>query len=368
MKTQRNILIAFILNLLFSVFEFAGGLVIGSVAIMSDAIHDLGDALSIGIAYILERRSRRPADKTHTYGYLRYSVLGSLITTVILICGSGAVIYHAVERLFEPAVIDYNGMIVFAVIGTLVNLAAALITRKGDSLNQKAVNLHMLEDVLGWIVVLIGALVMRFTDWVFLDPLMSVGVAVFILVHALKNLKEILDLFLEKTPDGVTVEELSHHLTELAGVVSIHHIHIRSLDGNRHYATLHAVIDGDPAAAKAAIRAELAEHGITHATIETETPDEIWVKEVPEAEDADYVIPISGDSMEPTYHDGDKVFVEKCDAVDIGEVGIFVVNGDVYIKELGNKCLISYNEKYKPIRIGENDSVYCCGRVIGIVE
>ena len=102
--------------------------------------------------------------------------------------------------------------------------------------------------------------------------------------------------------------------------------------------------------------------------LETERPDEILVKECSEAEDADYVIPISGDSMEPTYHDGNKVFVEKCDAIEIGEVGIFVVNGDAYIKELGNKCLISHNPAYKPIKLGASDSVYCCGRVLGVVE
>jgi len=102
--------------------------------------------------------------------------------------------------------------------------------------------------------------------------------------------------------------------------------------------------------------------------LETETPDEILVKECSEAEDADYVIPISGDSMEPTYHDGDKVFVEKCDSVEIGEIGIFIVNGEAFIKELGNKCLISHNSAYKPIKLGSSDSIYCCGRVLGVVE
>ena len=101
--------------------------------------------------------------------------------------------------------------------------------------------------------------------------------------------------------------------------------------------------------------------------LDSEFAEELLVPESAEAEQADFVISVGGDSMEPTYHDGDKVFVEKCDSVDIGEVGIFVVNGDVYIKELGNHKLISYNEKYKPIPLTENDSVYCCGRVIGIV-
>ena len=272
--SAARILTAFLLNLLFAAFELFGGIFTGSVAILSDALHDLGDAAGIGFSYFLERKSRNQPDDTHTYGYARYSVLGGLITTVILLAGSFVVIYNAILRLLNPTPIDYNGMLIFAVVGVAVNLAAALFTRHGESLNQRAVNLHMMEDVLGWAVVLAGAAVMRFTDWVFLDPLMSIGVAVFILIHALGNLKEILDLFLEKIPDGISVEALTAHLTALSGVVSVHHIHIRSLDGSRHYATLHAVVDGDPAAVKAAIRAELARYGITHATIETEAVGE----------------------------------------------------------------------------------------------
>ena len=273
--SAARILTAFLLNLFFSVFELIGGIFTGSVAILSDALHDLGDAAGIGLSFFLEHKSRKQPDATHTYGYARYSVLGGLITTVILLAGSCIVIYNAILRLLNPTPIHYNGMLIFAVVGVAVNLAAALFTRHGDSLNQRAVNLHMLEDVLGWIVVLIGALVMRFTDWVFIDPLMSIAVAIFILVHAVGTLREILNLFLEKTPDGVSVEELTAHLTALSDVIGVHHVHVRSLDGSRHYATLHAVINGDPAAAKAAIRAELAEHGITHATIEIETPDEV---------------------------------------------------------------------------------------------
>lgn len=272
--SAARILVAFLLNLCFSVFELIGGIFTGSVAILSDALHDLGDAAGIGCSFFLEKKSRRAPDATHTYGYVRYSVLGGLITTVILLSGSVIVIYHAVLRLLNPSPIDYNGMLVFAVVGVAVNLAAAIFTRHGESLNQKAVNLHMLEDVLGWLVVLVGTVVMRFTDWVFIDPLMSIAVAIFILVHAVGTLREILNLFLEKTPDGVSVEELTDHLTALSDVIGVHHVHVRSLDGTRHYATLHAVINGDPAEAKAAIRAELSEHGITHATIEIETAGE----------------------------------------------------------------------------------------------
>lgn len=179
MKTERNILIAFILNLSFSIFEFVGGIVTGSVAIMSDAVHDIGDAASIGVSYFLEKKGEK------------YSLIGAFITTLTLLIGSLVTICNAISRLVDPAKINYDGMIVFAIVGVCVNLCAAFVTREGDSLNQKAVNLHMLEDVLGWIVVLAGAVAMRFTDFALIDPIMSIGVSAFILINAIRNLIEI---------------------------------------------------------------------------------------------------------------------------------------------------------------------------------
>ena len=116
MKTEKNILIAFVLNFAFAIFEFFGGIFTRSVAILSDALHDFGDAFSIGVSYFLERKSKKQPDDIYTYGYTRYSVIGSLITTVILLFGSIAVIYNAIVRIFNPVEIDYSGMIVFAII------------------------------------------------------------------------------------------------------------------------------------------------------------------------------------------------------------------------------------------------------------
>ncbi len=274
MKSERNIFIAFLLNLIFAVFEFVGGALTGSVAILSDAVHDLGDATSIGVAFFLEHHSRRRPDDVYTYGYLRYSVIGSVLTTLILLVGSVLVIVHAVERLLSPVTVHYDGMIVLAVVGVAVNLIAALVTRHGESLNQKAVNLHMLEDVLGWVVVLIGAVVMRFTNWWLLDPLMSIGVAVFILINALRNLKEALDLFLEKAPREIGVAALRDELCRLENVKDVHHVHVWSLDGHHHYATLHVVTDGDAHTVKHRVRDTLREHGIGHATLELESSAE----------------------------------------------------------------------------------------------
>lgn len=274
MKTEKNILIAFILNLLFAVFEFVGGMFTGSVAIVSDAVHDVGDAASIGVSYFLEKKSKKKPDKDYTYGYMRYSVIGSVITTLILLFGSVMVIYNAVIKLINPVEINYNGMIIFALFGVVVNFLAAYITKEGDSLNQKAVNLHMLEDVLGWVVVLVGAVIMRFTDLAIIDPIMSVGVAIFILINALRNLKDCLDVFLEKTPHGINVDEIKHHLCEINGVIDVHHIHIWSMDSNSNYATMHIVTDNSCDTLKADVRKELKEHGIVHATLEIEAQDE----------------------------------------------------------------------------------------------
>ena len=274
MKTDRNILLAFLLNLAFSIFEFVGGIFTGSVAIVSDAIHDIGDAASIGISYFLEKKSKKQPDEKYTYGSARFSVVGGVITTLILLFGSVAVIYNAVLRIITPTEINYDGMIIFAVVGVIVNLAAAFFTHGEGSFGQKAVNLHMLEDVLGWIVVLVGAVVMKFTDISLIDPIMSMGVALFILVNAVKNLSEVLSLFLEKTPEGVSIDEIREHVSEVEGVLGVHHIHVWSLDGRSNYATMHIVIDGEAHAVKDAVRAELRERGITHVTLETEAEGE----------------------------------------------------------------------------------------------
>lgn len=280
MKTEKNIFLAFILNLAFSVFEFIGGVITGSVAIISDAVHDMGDAVSIGISYLFEKKSKKQPDEVYTYGYARYSVLGGFISTIILTVGSTMVICNSVYRVFYPNPINYNGMIVFAIIGLLINSCAAYVTRDGDSVNQKAVNLHMLEDVLGWAVILVGAVLMRFTGMYIIDPLMSLGVAVFILINSAIYLKGMIDLFLEKIPYGLDLKEIKGHLCEIEGVAGVHHIHVRSTDGQKIYATMHIVINGDAQEIKQKVRDELREHGIIHSTLEIEYEGEMCEDEL----------------------------------------------------------------------------------------
>lgn len=275
MKTEKNIFIAFILNLAFSIFEFFGGIYTNSVAILSDSIHDLGDSLSIGVSYFLEKKSKGEPNKEYTYGYLRYSILGAFITTIILTIGSIFVIIESIQRIMHPVEINYNGMIVFAVIGLLINFTAAFKTKDGKSLNQRAVSLHMLEDVLGWFVVLIGSVLMKFTNIEYIDPIMSIGVALFILYNTLTNIKEITDIFFEKTPKNINIDEVKKQLEEIDGVEDVHHIHIWSMDNINNYATMHIILNKEnEVEIKNKIREKLKESDIHHVTIEIEKKGE----------------------------------------------------------------------------------------------
>ena len=275
MKTEKSILIAFLLNLFFSIFELIGGAFTNSIAIISDAIHDFGDSISIGIAYLLERKSKQKPDKIYTYGYKRYSILGTIISDTILVIGSSIVIYNAITRIINPVEVNHNGMILFAVVGVIVNFFAVYFTRGGDSINQKSVNLHMLEDVLGWLVVLIGAFIIKLTNFNIIDPILSIIVAVYILLHALHTLKIVFDLFLEKIPHDIHVDDIKKHLKEIEEVIDVHHVHVWSIDGYDNYATMHIVTETKkPSELKHKIREELEEFSISHVTIELEEKNE----------------------------------------------------------------------------------------------
>ena len=267
-KTENNILIAFWLNLSFSILELFGGIASNSVAIISDAIHDFGDALSIGVSYMLEKKSKKPANDIYTFGYGRYSVLGGLITIAILFAGSLLVINRAVDRLINPVQVNHDGMIMFAVFGVITNYIAAYCTSGDDSVNQKAVNLHMLEDVLGWIVILIGGLLIKITDISIIDPILSICVAAFILIHTFEHTKEILDIILEKVPHGIKVEEVRASLLNIQEVSKIVDLHIWSINGQDHCAIIHVIGNGHRSEIKEKIKKEMAKYNIVHITTE----------------------------------------------------------------------------------------------------
>lgn len=274
-KSHKNMKIAFLLNLLFSIIELLGGFFTNSISIISDSVHDLGDAISIGIAAILEKKSHKEPDKKYTFGYLRYSLLGALLTSVILLVGSIVVIYNAIPRLINPTIVNYNGMLILAIIGIIINGFATLKTSHSHNLNEKSVSLHMLEDVLGWAVVLVGSFIIKLTGWYIIDPILSLLMTIFILLHIYKNIIEIFNIFLEKIPENIDLDNLKEELGKIENVEDIHHIHIWTMDNLHNYVTLHARINSnvqnkDMEEVKNRIRAELKKYDLEHSTIEIE--------------------------------------------------------------------------------------------------
>ena len=276
MFNKKKMLIAFFVNFSFAVVELVGGIYTNSVAITSDAFHDFCDSLSIGIACYLEGKSRRRPDSTHTYGYIRYSVLGAAITNCILVIGSIAVIYNSILRVFNPVSVHRNGMIVLSVFGIIANSVAVHFTKGGDTLNQKAVNLHMGEDVLCWCAILVGGLFIKLTGFTAIDGLLSFGVGLFILISAALSMGKILNLFLEKMPKDLSVDFIKNTLLKDKDIIDVHHIHVRSIDGVENCATMHIVTEcEDTRSLKCKIKAMLLDIGICHATVEFESVEEM---------------------------------------------------------------------------------------------
>lgn len=238
-----NIKLAFILNLTFAVLEIFGGLWTHSVAILSDALHDFGDTLSLGLAWFLENVSAKKKDTKYSYGYRRFSLLGAFINIIILLGGSLFILSEAIPRLLRPEPANASGMMLFAVGGILVNGFAVFRLKRSQSMNARVVSLHLLEDALGWTAVLLVSVAVQFTDLYILDPILCMIITGYIVFNVIKNLKKTASLFLQATPDHVQVDEIEAKLLAIDGVQSVHHTHAWSLDGEHHVLTTHIVVD-----------------------------------------------------------------------------------------------------------------------------
>ncbi len=270
---------AFFLNLGFTIIEFIGGWLTNSTAIMADAVHDLGDSLAIGSAWLLNKLGNRDATQAFTYGYKRLSLLGALINSIVLVVGSVWVLVISVPRLFAPVMPVVEGMVFLAILGVVVNGYAALKLSQGKTLNERVLNWHLLEDVLGWVAVLVVAIVLMFVDWPILDPILSIAFTLFILVNVLRNLSQTVRLFLQAAPDSHTQQKLTSLLLEPDEVSSVHHVHFWSLDGEHHVLSAHLCLlkelnANEVMALKSRLAQRLADFDIAHTTLEVEYPNE----------------------------------------------------------------------------------------------
>lgn len=276
----KNLKVAFFLNVTFTIIELIGGLLTNSMAILSDAIHDLGDSIAIGSALYLEKTSEKKRDKHFSYGYRRFSTLAALLNIVILTAGSVVIIYETIPRLLNPQEVHAQGMMALAVLGVIMNgLAVIRLKNDGKSLNNRTVMLHLMEDAMGWVAVLIGALVIHFTGWIIIDPILSLGIAGYILFNALKNFKSVSNIFMQAVPGQINYQNLEQKIAKIVNIKEVHDIHVWSLDGEFNVGSLHLVLKNELSLyniedVKTKVRGVFNEEGVVHVTIELEGPNE----------------------------------------------------------------------------------------------
>lgn len=273
--SSKNLKTAFFLNLGFTIFELIGGYYVNSVAIISDAIHDLGDSLSLGTSWYLDIKSKQSPTKAFSFGYRRFSLLGALINSIVLIAGSIYVIKEAIGRILNPESSDATGMLIFAIIGVAVNGYAAWKLSKGKTLNERVISWHLLEDVLGWTAILIVSIVLHFKDIQYLDPALSLLITIYILWNVVSRLKETLVIFLQGEPVDVDRDLIEREILQIEHVESIHHTHIWSLDGEHHVFTTHLKLGpiqdlNEMLSIKNQVKEIMKKYPFEHYTIETE--------------------------------------------------------------------------------------------------
>ncbi len=276
---EERIASAFWINLIFSVIEIAGGFMTNSISILSDALHDLGDSLSLGMAWYFQKVSKKKRDDKYTYGYRRFTLLGAVINAVILLSGSLLIITTAIPRMANPQPTHSVGMIVLAILGISFNGLAYFRLSHGHSHNEKVVSLHLLEDVLGWVAVLMGGAIIHFTGWFIIDPILSILIAGFIIFNVFRHIRSSWRILLQGIPSHFPSREVSRILSSHDDVISFHDLHLWSMDGENGILTVHIVIDADtPIQKRRTIKDQIQQSmmkiGIDHCTIEIEHPSE----------------------------------------------------------------------------------------------
>lgn len=275
-EREKRVRFAAFLNVAFTVLEVVGGFWTNSLAILSDALHDFGDSVALLVSWIFERGAKRSPDANRTFGYQRLSLFSALFSASILIGGSIVIIFQAIPRLFNPELVNAFGMVGIAIVGIIFNSTGFLLLKKGESLNEKVLSWHLLEDVLGWVGILVGGIIIYFWNFYILDPILTIGLTTFILYNITKNLREAINILLQGVPKHINLEAVREDIIAINGVIGIHDIHIWSLEGETDVFTAHVVLDNDtlkeqPEQTKKAIKETLEKHHIEHSTIEIES-------------------------------------------------------------------------------------------------
>ena len=273
MKAKYAVWVAFFLNLTYAIVEFIAGGVFGSSAVLADSVHDLGDAIAIGISAFLETISNREEDNQYTLGYKRFSLLGALVTAIILMTGSVLVILENVTKILNPQPVNDEGILWLGIIAVSINVLASLVVGKGKTKNESILSLHFLEDTLGWLAVILMAIILRFTDWYILDPLLSLVISFFILSKALPRFWSTLKIFLDAVPEGIDIKQVKSGIEQLDNVASLNQLNLWTMDGLEKNAIIHLCLEDweQMTETKNQVRQLLEERGVQNITIEVDS-------------------------------------------------------------------------------------------------
>ena len=275
-EREERVRFAAFLNVTFAIVEVVGGFWTNSLAIFSDALHDFGDSIALIVSWLFERGARKSPDTRYTFGYQRLSLFSALFAASILIGGSIVIIIQAIPRFLNPEMVNAFGMVGFAVVGIIFNGVGFFLLKRGKSLNEKVLSWHLLEDVLGWVGVFIGGIIIYFWKFYLIDPIITVALTAFILYNVIKNLREAIRILLEGVPKHINLEVVKQDIQAVKGVLGIHDIHIWSLEGETDVFTAHVVLDDETLKEQAeqtreTIKETLLKHHIEHSTIELES-------------------------------------------------------------------------------------------------
>ena len=242
-KAGQNLAFVFFMNLAFNVIVIIGGLATNSMAILADCIHDMSDTISIAFAWFLERISQRDSTESYSYGYQRFSILGAVIISVFVIFMAFVILSEAIPRLFSPEVVDAGGMFFVAIVGIIFKSLSVYKLHRGETFNEKAILFHQLGDVFEWVAILILSVVLMFWQGAsYLDPFISIGIAIWLIFNLGRNLYKSIQVILQKTPDNFDVGEFKSAISSINGVKAIDDFHVWSLDGIDSVLTLKVAI------------------------------------------------------------------------------------------------------------------------------
>lgn len=277
--TGGSIKTAFFLNLSFTIIEIIGGILTNSMAILSDALHDFGDCISLGIAWYLEKFSKKGPDYKYSYGYARFSVLGALVTSLVLIIGAVIIFINVIPRILSPQGVYPQGMLLLSFLGIGINGIAFLKLRRSNTFNEKMAAWHVLEDVLGWMVVLVVSVILMFKDWFILDPILSLAITIYVLVNVARNLRKIFRVLLQGVPKDMSLMEITKELSEIENVKEAYHAHLWSLDGVHNLLSVHLLLSSDVSPCemmriKEEASLKMEGRNIDHLTIQIDFPEE----------------------------------------------------------------------------------------------